>query len=96
MSSVEAMPGTSTTARAQCRGDHQGRRTSRRYCRGRPYDLDVLALCEFDDQRNHAAMRQVGALEDFSDFDQDQFGGQVDGSQMGADQIEIVSRRAPT
>jgi hypothetical protein len=50
----------------------------------------VLSPREFHDKRNDASMRQVCTLERFVDFDQHEFLSQVDGSQMRADQLEIV------
>src|SRR6266568_3938843 len=53
-------------------------------------DLDVFAACELDDERDHAAVRKIGALECFIDLDQHQVLGEVGAAQMRADQFEIV------
>ncbi len=53
-------------------------------------DLDMLAPRELDDERDHASVRKIGALECLIDFDQHQILGEIGGAQMRTDQFEIV------
>ena len=53
-------------------------------------DLNVLAACELDHQRNHAAVREVSAFERLVDFNQDHLLMEIGGAQMWADQFKIV------
>ena len=53
-------------------------------------DLHMLASREVHNQRDHAAVGQVGAPQRFADADEHEILHQVDGLEMRTDQLEIV------
>src|SRR5262249_2773831 len=53
-------------------------------------DLDMFALCEIDDQRDDAAVRQISALERFAGADEDAVLNEVNSSQLRPYQLEII------
>jgi hypothetical protein len=59
-------------------------------CRVAFVDLHVLSFRQLYNKRDHAFMWEIGALKRVADLNQHRFRGQVDGSQMRADQFEIV------
>ena len=50
----------------------------------------MLAARKLDDERNHASVREVGALERLIDFDQRHVLAEIGAAQMRADQFEVV------
>ena len=55
--------------------------------------LDMFAARQIDHERDHAAMRQVGALQNLPDFDKHEILGQIDAPQMRAYPLEIIRRQ---
>ena len=90
---VEATPGTSTSALFSATAIAERGKRAEDAVASDHRDLNVLAACQLDDQRDHALVRQVGALERLVDFDQRHVLGEIGGAQMRADQFEITRRQ---
>jgi uncharacterized RmlC-like cupin family protein len=59
-------------------------------CRVAFVDLHVLSFRQLYNKRDHPLMWEISALKRVANLNQHRFRGQVDGSQMRADQFEIV------